>query len=420
MKARTTLAAVLGTALLVGCTDADRGSTPLASDALRSGAVAAAYSTEKAALTELTRAVALALQDQGLRQRIRNDLRESRHTVEHKLHFRDYLQGRSGGILLAKMAAVSGRSRQEVLSLLAQVRPLEFYMPVGAHRASWRGGAELRVGSYLEDDGSELPAVYDVNGSAVPLWNPAENPPVPTLVLVPVETDFTRPLPSRVPNRDDNGGESIGTLAIEPDNNLESGGGGSTKPAGLYMTYAYGEKGVPDGLYGLMGEPEIEAHIFGQSSTDATQATSLACSWAGHADAYRRFDMNDHSWSGDVLLFSQTEIDNYRARTTEDFAVQVWEDDDTSCQVKTDKDLAGFMKWVYDTWNNNAIKTDDGKIDWGKLLKTAYALASWLKTNDDFVGTGHGNGILLSGGTLTLQHPDDTDGYNGEVTLVQR
>ncbi|MDQ3556031.1 MAG: hypothetical protein M3409_04545, partial [Gemmatimonadota bacterium] len=282
-----------------------------------------------------------------------NDMRESHYTIEHKLHFGNYLKGQSGGILLAKMAKESGKSREEIHALLARVRPLEFYMPVREQRESWRGTDNLWVASYLEDGGGEPPAVYDVWGNSIPLWAPDAEPGIHTLSLVPVETNFSRELErARYVNKNDNGGQTIGTLyprsrkddgdvsvlcetCIQDPGDGDGGGGGGTITPGLYMTFAYGKEGVPDGAWGLKGEPEIEMHIIGASTTDpSNSAATLSCSHAGAYGSYR-FDMNDHYWSGNVLLFSQQQIDSYQARTADDFTVQMWEDDDGTCQIKT-------------------------------------------------------------------------------------
>ena len=105
--------------IMWGCDgrQAEPTSPPAASEAV------VAPGEEATALRTVTRAVALALQDQGLRSRLLNDMRDSR-VREHKLEFRRYLRGASGGILLAKMAARSGLSRGELLSDLEALRPL--------------------------------------------------------------------------------------------------------------------------------------------------------------------------------------------------------------------------------------------------------------------------------------------------------
>lgn len=152
MKSIRTMATVLCavTAITAACSDADDAFGPI--DPNLSANQSEGETPERAALNEITRAVALALQDPSLRQRVENDLRNLGQTFERKLEFTSYIKGESGGILLAKMAKETGRSSQGMLALLGAVRPLEFYVPVPEHRENWRGGADLLVASLLEDE----------------------------------------------------------------------------------------------------------------------------------------------------------------------------------------------------------------------------------------------------------------------------
>lgn len=164
---------------------------------------------EEVALRELTRAVALALNNDGLRLRVGSDMAASR-VREHKLELDAYLKGNSGGVLLASMAKESGLGRDSLAVLLAAVRPLEFYMPVRAHRRTWTGDANLLVAASV-DDASIV--AFDLSGAPVTLS--IEDPPgTPTLALVPVETDFRAVEAARGPAaRASLGATSPGTLA---------------------------------------------------------------------------------------------------------------------------------------------------------------------------------------------------------------
>lgn len=225
---------------------------------------------EHAAAAQLARAVAMALDDAGLRQRVKQDMRKA-PMREHKLHLGNYLHG-NGGILLAKMSQQTGRSREALLELLNRVRPLEFYMPVPDHREAWTGGPELLVAWRLDEE--EVPAGYTLAGRQVQLDR--ETPPsIPTLVLVPVETDFSMPVDreKRTRNVDDRGGESIGTLIEEPICPMsmsmcpvDPGDGGGTyvppppPPAGIY----FNEMVIYDNNEPwTSGSPEIEVHFRG-------------------------------------------------------------------------------------------------------------------------------------------------------------
>jgi hypothetical protein len=287
MKSRITATVALGTALFAfGCTDAERPDSPLAPGTPPSlSSVSGEQAAERAALNELTRAVALALQDQGLRQRIKNDMRASRHTVEHKLEFRSYLHGQSGGILLAKMAKETGKSREDLLALVNAVRPLEFYMPVPEHRENWRGDDNLLVASQLVDHTN--PIGYTLQGTRVVL-DVEQHPATPTLGIVPVETNFSRPLNSKIPNSRDQGGQTIGTYCTEcvqepideDGGGSGGGGGGGSLPKGLYMTAST----IRDlGESWIRWNPEIE--VFTATSGP------IHCS-GDHSPGYRYFDQN--------------------------------------------------------------------------------------------------------------------------------
>lgn len=168
-------------------------------------------SGEEQTLAELTRTVALPLRDNGLRQRVKNDMREAPFR-EHKLEFRTYLGGPKGGALLGKMTEARGKRKAQTVALVEDLPPLEFYMPVPEHRETWRGGPDLVVAAQLSE--GVAPIGYDLDGMPVKLS--ADTPPsTPTLVLVPVETNFAEPLdPSEWSNARDQDGEAIGSYAF--------------------------------------------------------------------------------------------------------------------------------------------------------------------------------------------------------------
>jgi hypothetical protein len=208
---RSFSAVLCAAALTAACSDSQSAPTAPTAPAASMN-VASTASAEQQTLNQIARALAMALNDQGLRQRIRNDMRHSPH-VEHKLDFRDYLHGQSGGILLAKMAKQTGMSRGEVLALVGQVRPLEMYFPVDAHRESWTGGTNLQVLGHLNASGDPT-AAYTLAGGTVPVAA-STAPATPTLVIVQRETDFSQPRdPARVENVRDQGGQSIGTYSM--------------------------------------------------------------------------------------------------------------------------------------------------------------------------------------------------------------
>lgn len=434
MRRAAKVTAVLGAVLLaVGCSDSEQPD-PLAPEVSASATATTEQDTEKAALDELTRLVALAMNDQGLRQRVKNDMRESRHTTEHKLPFTDYLHGNSGGVLLAKMAKESGKSRDEILALLAQVRPLEFYMPVPEHRESWMGGSTLLVASLLEDH--TVPIGYTLRGEPVTL--DAEGAPAtPTLAIVPVETDFSESLdPAKFKNENDHGGASIGTyrqgegpiglsdyqepICPQPQGIGDAtttcgggGGGGTSKPGGLYMTYSY----VRDYKEAwTKGAPEIEVHIHGPNSGDQTRGEDLACAGEKSTETFRTFNQDGNTWSGEVLLFTQAQINDYNSKYGGGFNVMMWEDDDGACQIKTDKNITQLLQLIAGTAGATAVIVEKptATSSWikagGLFIAAVYSSASWLLSNDDFLGDAPQVGTNVARTDLWLDG-STTNGY---------
>jgi len=242
-------------------------------------------------LTQITRDVARALADSQIRQVVFAEIQNSPYR-EHKLHLSDLLRG-SGQPLLTGSAARRQVSQSRVLATMDSLVDLEFYLPVPEQFSQWHGGSNLIVASALHDDGT-APIGFDLQGERVALS--AENPPsVPTLAIVPVETDFSTP-PPRV----------SGVTSAQ------------TSVSGVYMTW----QNIYDDHEGwLMGGPEFEVHVFKQN--DAGQYVDVGCSGEYQAAPY--YYNNDGYWSGEVLLATEATVGTGRVQ------YQVWEDDTGAC-----------------------------------------------------------------------------------------
>lgn len=298
-----------------------------------------------AALSEITRAVALALANPGLRHQVRDDLRESRHTVEHKLDLRSYLKGKRGGLLLAQMARATGASRDSITALLDAVRPLEFYMPVPSHRSTWAAGENLLLVSQLTEE--SLATGFDLEGRSVPI-DLALAPSTPTLSLVPVETDFTKPLDSkRFKNAHDNSGTTIGTFMVEDpciDPTAPGCTGGTNPPAGVTPDAVYlTESHVFDAHEPwLKGSPELEMHVHGPQNKDFPRyGEDLTCSGAD-VGAPNYYDQNGNDWAAPIgggapLLMSRFDINEFQSKFPfEAVHYVMWEDDNGACKTQID------------------------------------------------------------------------------------
>jgi hypothetical protein len=141
------------------------------------------------------------------------------------------------------------------------------------------------------------------------------------------------------------------------------------------------------------GSPEFEIHILGQSgATDSLRDYQCA---GGPAGGYYWFDQNSLDWSGSVLLFSQSQLNSYKAaHPNQNFRIIALEDDDTGCTIKFDsnrfKNLMSAIQAQYpsltgakDTTGSTLVKLVKRANALQKILSAAY---SFITTQDDLIG----------------------------------
>ena len=93
----------------------------------------------------------------------------------------------------------------------------------------------------------------------------------------------------------------------------------------------------------VKGAPEIEVHMLGQAGA-SDSLTTYSCA-AQPSAGYYYFDQNSLTWSGSVLLMSQTQLNNYKtAHPNQNLRVFMVEDDDTPCKIKVEP--ARFAKLI--------------------------------------------------------------------------
>lgn len=329
--------------------------------------VAAQRASDRAVMNRLARRMARALADPEFRAYIRSELERSPF-VEHKLQFQSFLS-RSDRRALREVARLNVESESAVQADAAAAIPLEIYFPVPAHRAGWSGGADILVATARED--REAPVAYDTRGRSR-ILSAATPPATPVLALVPVETDFKA-------------FGSPGFLICCSDGPVP------TPPTpGLYMTKSHF---VQDFEGWFKGSPEYEIHILGQAGT-SDSLTDYQCAGAPAA-GYYRFDQNSLDWSGQVLLFSQIQLNNYKAaHPNQNFRIIALEDDDTGCAIKFDsnrfKNLQSTLQSLYpnltgskDTTSSTLAKYVKRANALQKILRAAY---SFITTQDDLIG----------------------------------
>ena len=388
---RMALAAALA---LTGCTDRTSPDIPPES-------AQASRDVPSAARERLARRIALALADDEFRARLKQDLDRS-PVREGKLHLQRYLSS-SHARAAGDIARLSGESNT-VVELDARRAPaLELYLPVPAHRSAWTGDDRILVAT--TGDERQAPVAYSPRGERFVL-SPATPPDVPVLALVPVETDF-------------DGIERGARLLGGPS------GGGSTPPAGLYMTNSHLVETFESWV---KGAPEIEVHLLGQSGgTDSLKSYSCA---AGTASGYYRFDQNSLDWSGSVLLINQTQLNSYKsAHPNQSLRVFLVEDDDTSCQIKTDparfSKLVKAVELAYPMFTGGRDSTSGGlQRTWKRahaIQQLLKALASLIKTDDELIGN------AVESGVVGESYPNsnwiikgDNNRTNGWIKLVMK
>ena len=365
---RITLPTLVAIACL-GAACGDQPPAPLDTDPT----VISSESSPASPAEELARTLALALRSPVLRAYLRAQLRASPYR-EHKLQFQHFLDAGGQHALRAIVAATRGSAATVAQNARAAI-PLELYLPVPAQRLGWMGEGRLLVATAVAD--GDAPVAFDTAGRRY-LLDPTTPPAIPVLALVPVETDFAAlPPPDAMACLERCGGGGGGP---SPGNN------GANNPGGLYLTQSHFTQTFEGWL---KGSPEFEVHILGQKG----QTDSLAdyqCT-AEHQAVPYYFDQNALDWSGSVLLFSQAQLDSYRAaHAGQSVRVFVVEDDDTACTIKTDN--PGILA-VLDNLNGGRTAGKDTAVNGNKEFIAALALqkllalvGSIINTSDELVG----------------------------------
>ena len=325
----------------------------------------------------VARQVALALRQPGFRGYVRAAL-DSASVDEGKVALDRFLLAGGGRGTQALREAGHGPPDDDAAARL------EMYFPVPAHRAAWKGDADVLVGT-IGADGT-VPVAFTTDGRRITL-DPQSPPTTPVLAVVPRETDFSAPRPR--------------TRAFMTCVECDGGGSGGTSGGGSTST---GAVPPPPGLYlrgshlndlfesWLKGKPEIEILLLGQKGqTDSL--TSYQCINENAVAPYT-FNQDTKDWTGSVLLMSQAQVDNFKAAHP-DQALRLFmvEDDDTPCVIKANQtDLKALIQAV-DALVKGLAGGKDVSTWIGKVWKAVPVVqqivalgSSLIKTNDDLVG----------------------------------
>jgi hypothetical protein len=419
-------------AALVGCADPASRTVGLSvPNNAQSDPTPSSANEERAALSKIARLVAVAMDNEPARQRLKRDMRAAPFH-EHKLELAPYLRSEDAKALLDRMVRLSGGNESELFRTLSAVRRLEFYMPVAKQRESWTGDDNLLVVSQLDESGPIV--AFDRSGSVVTLDRDVA-PAQPTLSIVPVETRFDQPLPFLgSKNVRDKDGSAIGTLErikVNSSNMMFCGdcaSAASGSPAapiapGLYLEFS---RILDMKEPWFRGDPEIEVHIQGPTSVAApTYGEDISCAGEHALDPRKVFDQNGGFWEGRVMLFSGDETIAFTNNFQQGFHVLFWEDDNVPCTLKLDTNvLAELLKSTATAFSTVAIKVIPGAsfpVIAGVFLGTFFSNAApWLLTNDDFLGAAVDQasaGYYYPGNTHVIM---DGTRLNGRATIVYR
>lgn len=369
--------AAAGTATLVACSG-DAPTTPAAPVATTPSAATAL--SDSARREQTTRQMAMALANPALRAELRAGLTGS-PIREQKVQFQRYVTG--SRLALRSLADAGGTADVATAAAVHAAPAMELYFPVPGDLARWDGGPYLLVATVGDD--AEAPVAFDLAGRRRVL-DRTSPPNVPVLAVVPQETDFDA--------------RSARSDFVADNGELDAAGGGSgggtaggtasLRAPGLYVT---GARYLSDFEGWLKGSPEFDIHILGRAG-QSDSLTSIQCSGRFSPAPYT-YVQTSREWTGSALLYTNAELDAYKAAAPgQGLRVVVVEDDDGPCQLKLHGDRAAAaiqaVEQAYPLLSGGLdirITTIVRAFQRAKALtRVVRSVAGFFLTNDDYVG----------------------------------
>lgn len=227
-------------------------------------------------LDQLAQSIALSLESKAARHRLLASWRGSRESSDHKLSIRRYLHSSDGFELLNELAVTRRSDAAAVATFVDNLPELDFYVPFGEHRRTWRGTDDVLVAVAVDFDAPEIQA-YAVDGSRrtirlkdarfgppVIILHAAERRPAASTASIAPRATFLQTTFVSTTNAFDDDPPPIDLECPECDggggggNGGGSGGGGSPAP-GIYLTTFFSHE--DDGWAGDL-ELEFRSHAF--------------------------------------------------------------------------------------------------------------------------------------------------------------
>jgi hypothetical protein len=338
-----------------------------------------------------------------------------------------FLQGRGGNILAAGYRN-AGITQNQFQAAMAELRQMEFYMPVESHRRQWSGGPDVLVAIAISK--GDAPVAFTTDGLRVELQKTSP-PSTPTLIINHIEADFSdqlkinqRGLPAfscqgiANENLETSAARCEKTVNRTPKTGVASLLGlrqDTRTPNGNFIPaprYDLSDDPSTIGLYANFfrvmdakemwwdGSPEVEVHVTGRRNGPTGQVIDYQCAGEhagdptgnqpGIRDYSYFFDMNGNFWSGDVRIVNSAQVDSLQLHEPDGFIVSLWEDDDAGpCNMREDHtgfwaqavaDAAAVGRGV------NAIRARGGP-QWLVLAGIVGELASLIQGGDQLIGT---------------------------------
>lgn len=320
-------------------------------------------------LDEITRALAVALQDDDRRAEVFQSLEDSPYR-EGKRHFRTMLPS-DWAPLLSDIAAYAQTTVEAVESAVDSVVDFEIYPPVPEHRDAWKGGKDLIVAYAIRDDG-KAPVGFLVGGDRVVL-SPDAPPTTPTLILTRVETDFSLAPRNYAPLGI---GFGLGAMRLTT--------------SGVWMTGLYVED---DWEAWWQGSPEFEVHAYAQDSSTGDMEDLACAGEARSGESYFNYDDAGSSWwSGNALVASEADLSSADSLV----AFTLWErDSGDECKndgsgrpPKTTSSVGSLINGQDRDIFAKVYAPPDPLSLWGIFVTAVNAIYSLVTEDpDDYVGT---------------------------------
>lgn len=320
-------------------------------------ATSAQKTTAPRANEVLAKALSEALTNDSLRRDVYEALAKSSQS-EKKLHFRTFL-GTPAGARVGHALARSLPSSMSFEVWIASAPDLEFYMPVHAHRQSWRGTEPILVATLIDD--TEEVVVFEQGQRRD--YDRGVVPTDPTLALVPAESF-----------RED------GTL-IEKELSLtdEPLGAGqkylTASGVSVGQLYEYKYQNEP----WAKGDPDFELQLY-----NAKTKKRVSCSDAVISAYPFRWDMNSKEWNGKVAIG----MEGVHLLQGETYVLALVENDGgEACDFRSPTDLIGTtVSAVQGVAKLAGIKLNNGSL-WITNTLTHYEYSNYQGDDpDDLVG----------------------------------